>query len=146
VKWWRGTSIDGLNSQAGVVVLRPTLVAFVPTAESKNLLGVMAGGVAKSAAGIHTISLAWLRRRPDPFAMVEDLWDERRDDFDACLVEAAEDGAAAGPGGRDKLHSPARKLSPPRRSWPGAKAEKRSGSLGGRGRAGSAFPTGGTPR
>jgi hypothetical protein len=90
VLWWKGNYIDGLNAQAGVVVLRPNLVAFIPSEKSKNLVGVLAGGLASAVSPIHTVSLDWLRRRPDPLQMVNDLWEDRRDDFDPCLFEIVE--------------------------------------------------------
>lgn len=86
-EWWRGNLIDGLNAQPGVVVLRAQFVAFLPTAEAKNLVGTLAGGLASAASPIQTIPLDWLRRRTDPLEMVNDLWAERRDDFDQCLFE-----------------------------------------------------------
>ncbi len=90
VLWWKGNYIDGLNVQAGVVVLRPNFVAFIPSEKSKNLVGVLAGGLASAVSPIHVVSLDWLRRRPDPLQMVNDLWADRRDDFEPCLFEIVE--------------------------------------------------------
>jgi hypothetical protein len=87
--WWRGNCVNGLNAQPGVIVLRKDLVAFVPSGEAKNLIGVLAGGVADAVSPIQTVSLEWLRSRPDVVGMIQDLWDERRDDFDVCLVGVA---------------------------------------------------------
>jgi hypothetical protein len=90
VLWWQGNYIERLTSQAGVVVLRPEFVAFVPTEKAKNLISGLAGGLASAASPIQTIPLDWLRRRPDPLQVVKDLWTERRDDFDRCLLEIVE--------------------------------------------------------
>jgi hypothetical protein len=90
VLWWQGNYVEGLNAQAGVVVLRSQFVAFIPSAKTKNLVGTLAVGLASAASPIQTISLEWLRRRPDPVQMVNDLWTERRDDFDRCLIEIVE--------------------------------------------------------
>jgi len=89
VLWWRGNLIDGLNVQAGVIVLRPDFVAFVPTEQAKNLLGTLAGGLAEAASPFQTVSLDWLRRRPDPLQMIEDLWAERPDSFVESVIEIA---------------------------------------------------------
>jgi hypothetical protein len=90
VLWWKGNYIDGLNVQAGIVVLRPNLVAFIPSEKSKNLVGVLAGGLASAVSPIHAVSLDWLRRRPDRLQLVNDLWEDRRDDFEPCLFEIVE--------------------------------------------------------
>jgi hypothetical protein len=90
VLWWQGNYVRGLTVQAGVVVLRPEFVAFIPAAKAKNLIGALAGGLASAASPIQTIPLDWLRHRPDPLQMVNDLWAERPDDFDRCLFEIVE--------------------------------------------------------
>jgi hypothetical protein len=90
VLWWPGNYVEGLTAQAGVVVLRPEFVAFLPQEKAKNLVGVLAGGLASAVSPIPTIPLDWLRRRPDPLQMVNDLWAERPDDFDRCLFEIVE--------------------------------------------------------
>ena len=87
---WQGNYIEGVTAQAGVVVLRPEFVAFVPKEKAKNLVGGLVGGLASAVSPIQTISLDWLRRRPDLIRMVNDLWMERPDDFDRCLVEIVE--------------------------------------------------------
>jgi hypothetical protein len=85
--WWRGNCIDGLNVQPGIVALRSTYVAFLPTEKAKNLVGTLAGELAKTASAIQTIPLDWLRWRPDPLQLVHDLWTERRGHFDDCIIE-----------------------------------------------------------
>jgi hypothetical protein len=90
VLWWQGNYIKGVTSQAGVVVLRPEFVAFLPKSEAKNLITGLVGGIASAASPIQTIPLDWLRRRPDPLQMVKDLWAERNEDFDRCLFEIVE--------------------------------------------------------
>src|SRR5262245_15994571 len=87
VLWWPGTSFNGLNSQSGVIVLRKGRVTFLPTDEATNLIGALAGGLAENLSPVQMISLDWLQSRPDPEQVVRDLWDERPDDFDACLAE-----------------------------------------------------------
>jgi hypothetical protein len=87
---WSGNYIDGLRKQAGVIVLRPQMVVFIPTEKAKNLVGMMAKGMAEAASPIQTVSLDWLRNRPDPLRMVRDLWNERHDDFDRAIVEIAQ--------------------------------------------------------
>jgi endogenous inhibitor of DNA gyrase (YacG/DUF329 family) len=89
VLWWRGHRVRGVTVQKGLIVLRPELVAFVPSEESQNVLGVIARGAAGALLPIQTISLDWLRRRGDVLEVVEDLWHDRRADFDRCLMEAA---------------------------------------------------------
>jgi hypothetical protein len=88
--WWQGNFIDRLSAQKGVIVLRSKFVAFLPTEKAKNLVGTLAGGLASAASPIQTISLDWLQRRPNPLQMVNDLWSERRDNFDRCLFEIVE--------------------------------------------------------
>jgi hypothetical protein len=88
--WWQGNYVEGLTAQKGVVVLRPEFVAFVPTEKAKNLVGVLAGGMASAASPIKRIPLDWLRRRPDPLNIVSDLWTERPAEFDQCLIEITE--------------------------------------------------------
>jgi hypothetical protein len=90
VLWWRGNCIDGLNAQAGVIVLRRDMVVFMPTEKAKNLVGLLTKGLVDAASPFQTISLDWLRSRPDPLQMVRDLWDERPDDFDRCIIEIAD--------------------------------------------------------
>jgi hypothetical protein len=90
ILWWQGNYVEGLTAQAGVAVLRPEFVAFIPEAEAKNLVGVLAGGLASAVSPIQTIPLDWLRHRPNPLQMVNDLWTERPDDFDRCLFEIVE--------------------------------------------------------
>jgi hypothetical protein len=87
ILWWHGNYVEGLTAQAGVVVLRPEFVAFIPEAKAKNLVTALAGGLASAVSPIPTIPLDWLRHRPDPLQMVNDLWTERPDDFDRCLFE-----------------------------------------------------------
>lgn len=87
VLWWRGNCVDGLNVQPGIIVLRTTYVVFLPTEKAKNLVGTLAAGLAEAASPLEKIPLDWLRRRPDSLQMVKDLWTERQNDFDDCLIE-----------------------------------------------------------
>jgi hypothetical protein len=89
MRWWRGNCVNGLNAQPGIIVLRKDLVAFVPSGESENLLGVLGSGLAGAVSPLQTISLEWLQSRTDIGLMIQDLWDERREDFDVCLGEVA---------------------------------------------------------
>jgi hypothetical protein len=90
--WYTAKCVDGLNVQRGVVVLHHQFLAFIPSDKAKNLLGMMAGGLAEAASPIKTVSLDWLKRRPDPLQMVADLWAERKDggDFFKSLMEIAQ--------------------------------------------------------
>jgi hypothetical protein len=102
VLWWRGNCVDGLNMQPGGVVLRDDFLAFVPSGKSRNLVGVLAGGLAEAASPVQTIPLDWLRRRPDPLRLVEDLWAERPRRLDGHLPRRprmrARRVAVSGPG------------------------------------------------
>jgi hypothetical protein len=55
--WWRGYRVGGLSSQAGVVILRPEYVAFLPSQESKNLLAMAATEMASSAVGLQRVTI-----------------------------------------------------------------------------------------
>jgi hypothetical protein len=90
--WWNCNRIASLSagSQKGIAVLAPGIVAFLPTERTKYLLGEMALGMGKAAVGVYTISFEWLRQRPNLFHMLEDLYDERPDDFPNALREVAE--------------------------------------------------------
>jgi hypothetical protein len=86
---WRGNRVDGLTGQKGVIVLRPTQVAFVPSEKAWNLAADVAAVAVDAVSPVQTvpISVDWLRDRPDPLRLVNDLWDEYHAEFDACLVQ-----------------------------------------------------------
>jgi hypothetical protein len=89
VLWWKGNRIAGLSKQAGVIVLRPGFVAFLPSEGTQNLVGVLAKGMADTVFRIPSLPLDWLSRRPDPLQLVTHLWTQRPDRFDERIREVA---------------------------------------------------------
>lgn len=93
VSWWTGTHNYTGGYQAGVIVIRADLVAFLPTEPAKNFLSSMAFALVTTAAlrsaGYYMIKVNWANKDGDPLRHVEDLWYDRPDDFPEALRELA---------------------------------------------------------
>jgi hypothetical protein len=94
VLWWKCNRTGGVHVQAGVVVLRKKFVVFIPSEESRNVLAQVVGGVANAASPIKVYKLPSFggpqgRRDRDLGRMVDQLRQERPDDFDEALIETA---------------------------------------------------------
>src|SRR5262249_48082338 len=87
VEWWVAYRTSAFSMCKGLAVLRPDYVAFIPTEKQVNMLGTTLGLGAAAMVGVHRISLSWLQKKRNIFQIVEDLWDEYRDDFDHYLPE-----------------------------------------------------------
>ena len=92
VAWWAGYVSGSVSGQKGVIVLRPDYVAFVPSEQSTNYIGLLAGGAASSVLPFQQLSLDAFRKQKgkNVGTIVTKLWLEAGESFDDCIRHVAE--------------------------------------------------------